>query len=140
MPRSFCPTHFAPPSKLGMRTFRGASVVPETGEAHCSPAIAPRPEAIPMQKRVAIDMSSLINHLQPQTFPATAHHIHQYLHLAQHLGASTQPLAPQLKRTGDVPAFSATKQPRPYVGLIAGAEYGQPSVGPPSILSRPLPN
>ena len=88
-------------------------------------AIAPRPEAIPMQKRVAIDIEfRLINHLQPQTFPATAHHIHQYLHLAQHLGASTQPLAPQLKRTGDVPAFSATKQPRPYVGLIAGAEYG----------------
>ena len=72
-------------------------------------AIAPRPEAIPMQKRVAIDIEfRLINHLQPQTFPATAHHIHQYLHLAQHLGASTQPLAPQLKRTGDVPAFSAT--------------------------------
>ena len=78
-----------------------------------------------MQKRVAIDIEfRLINHLQPQTFPATAHHIHQYLHLAQHLGASTQPLAPQLKRTGDVPAFSATKQPRPYIGLIAGAEYG----------------
>ena len=88
-------------------------------------AIAPRPEAIPMQKRMPIDIEyRLINHLQPQTFPATAHHIHQYLHLAQHLGASTQPLAPQLKRTGDVPAFSATKQPRPYVGLIAGAEYG----------------
>ena len=92
-------------------------------------------------EKVAIDIEfRLINHLQPQTFPATAHHIHQYLHLAQHMGASAQPLAPQLKRTGDVPAFSATKQPRPYVGLIAGAEYGQPSVGPPSILSRPLPN
>ena len=88
-------------------------------------AITARPKAIPMQKRVAIDIEyRLINHLKPQTFPATAHHIHQYLHLAQHLGASTQPLAPQLKRTGDVPSFSATKQPRPYIGLIAGAEYG----------------
>lgn len=88
-------------------------------------AIAPRPEAIPMQKRMPIDIEyRLINHLKPQTFPESAHHIHQYLHLAQHLGASSKPLAPQLERSENAPVFSPTEKPRPYIGLIAGAEYG----------------
>ena len=88
-------------------------------------AIAPRPEAIPMQKRMAIDIEyRLINHLKPQIYPDSAHHIHQYLHLAQHLGASSKPLAPQLERTENAPTFSTVEKPRPYIGLIAGAEYG----------------
>ena len=88
-------------------------------------AIGPRPGAIPMQKRMAIDIEyRLINHLKPQIYPDSAHHIHQYLHLAQHLGASSKPLAPQLERTENAPTFSTVKKPRPYIGLIAGAEYG----------------
>ncbi len=88
-------------------------------------AVAPRPEAIPMQKRVAIDVEyRLINKLGPQTFPSAAHHIYQYLHLAQQIGASDEPLPPRLDRTPNAPKFAHTEKPRPYIGLIAGAEYG----------------
>ncbi len=88
-------------------------------------AIEPRTESIPMQKRVKIDIEyRLINKLEPQTFPANAHHIHQYLHLVKQLGASSTPMAPKfLPRQGATP-YEASQQPRPYLGIIPSAEYG----------------
>ena len=88
-------------------------------------AIAPRPTAIPMQKRLPLDIEyRLANQLPPQIFPARAHHIHQYLHLAKHLGASNEPTAPRLLRSEVAPTFADPQKPHPYIGLIAGAEYG----------------
>ena len=88
-------------------------------------AIAPRPEAIPMQKRLPLDIEyRLTNQLQPQTFPASAHHIYQYLHLATHLGASDEPTAPRLQRSEEAPKFADPQKPHPYIGLITGAEDG----------------
>ena len=88
-------------------------------------AIEPRPESIPMQKRVKIDIEyRLINQLEPQTFPSSAHHIHQYLHLVKQLGANDTPVAPILNCKHNTSAFETTHHPRPYLGLISGAKYG----------------
>jgi len=88
-------------------------------------AIKPRTESIPMQKRVKIDIEyRLINQLEPQTFPASAHHIHQYLHLVKQLGASNTPMAPKLLPKDGEPTYETPHQPRPYLGIIPGAEYG----------------
>ena len=88
-------------------------------------AIEPRTESIPMQKRVKIDIEyRLINQLEPQTFPANAHHIHQYLHLVKQLGASNTPIAPKLLPKHGATSYDSPRQPRPYIGMIPGAEYG----------------
>ena len=88
-------------------------------------AVVPRPEAIPMQKRLPLDIEyRLTNQLSPQTFPASAHHILHYLHLAKHLGASSEATAPRLLRSEGAPKFADPQKPHPYIGLIAGAEYG----------------
>jgi len=88
-------------------------------------AIAQRSEAIPMQKRLPLDIEyRLINQLQPQTFSTSVHHIYQYLHLTKHLGASDEPTAPRLLRSGKAPKFADPQKPHPYIGLITGAEYG----------------
>lgn len=88
-------------------------------------AIAPRPEAIPMRKCMPIDIEyRLTNQMDPEVFPATAHHVHQYLHLAAELGADTAPIAPRLIRNEEAPRFADPQKPHPYIGLIPGAEYG----------------
>jgi len=88
-------------------------------------AIAPRPEAIPMRKRMPIDIEyRLTNQMKPEVYPGAAHHVHQYLHLAAELGADTAPIAPQLFRNESAADFADPKKPHPYIGLIPGAEYG----------------
>ena len=88
-------------------------------------AIAPRTETIPMRKRMPIDIEyRLTNQLEPEIYPATAHHVHQYLHLAAELGADATPLTPRLNRTTEASKFADPGQPHPYIGLIPGAEYG----------------
>jgi heptosyltransferase-2 len=83
--------------------------------------IASHPHAVPMRKRLPLDIEYRItNNLPPEKYPTRAHHIHQYLHLANHLGASDEPLAPTLRRTKS----SAPKKHKTQIGLIAGAEYG----------------
>lgn len=78
-----------------------------------------------MQKRLPLDIEyRLTNQLSPQTFPASAHHILHYLHLAKHLGASSEATAPRLLRSEGAPKFADPQKPHPYIGLIAGAEYG----------------
>lgn len=97
--------------------------------------VAPRPDAMAMHKRSPAEINRLI---QPGTaiaetkFPANAHHIYQYLHLAAALGAKPDPLPPKLVVTPDAVAQFAAKfklnadaaaSPLCF-GLNAGAEYG----------------
>ncbi|MBC8324810.1 MAG: lipopolysaccharide heptosyltransferase II [Verrucomicrobia subdivision 3 bacterium] len=84
-------------------------------------AIAPHPHAVPMHKRLPLDIEYRItNDLPPEKYPEHAHHIHQYLHLAKQLGASDKPKAPILHLKTSPSKNTGT----PKIGLIAGAEYG----------------
>jgi len=84
-------------------------------------SIAPHPDAVPMRKRLPLDIEYRnANDLPPEKYPARGHHIHQYLHLAKQLGASDQPMAPILRLNDPPPKNSGA----PKIGLIAGAEYG----------------
>ncbi len=86
-----------------------------------SDAITPHPHAVPMHKRLPLDIEYRItNDLPPEKYPTRAHHVHQYLHLAKHLGASDAPTVPKL-RLNNPPA---EKKGTPRIGFIAGAEYG----------------
>ena len=83
--------------------------------------IAPHPHAVPMHKRLPLDIEYRITHnLPPEKYPARAHHIHQYLHLAKQLGASDEPTAPTLR----LKTPPSKNSGNPKIGLIAGAEYG----------------
>jgi len=83
--------------------------------------IASHPHAVPMHKRLPLDIEYRItNNLPPEKYPARAHHIHQYLHLAKQLGASDEPTAPTLR----LKTPPSKNSGNPKIGLIAGAEYG----------------
>jgi heptosyltransferase-2 len=93
--------------------------------------IAPRPDAVKMQKRSVAEINTLISR-PPDTRrqpPATVHQIHEYLHLAATLGANPEPLAPQLFIAPDEienakRKFGLEKITQPVFGLNPGAEYG----------------
>ena len=94
-------------------------------------AIPPNPGAIPMKKRSAREIRRRIESGGgPTLFPATAHQVHHYLHLAAALGASPEPLPPRLEvsqaHIEEVRAkFGLAPCPgRPWFGLNPGAEYG----------------
>jgi heptosyltransferase-2 len=87
-----------------------------------------------MQKRSADEIKRLIapppgaGKPKPE-IPAAAHQMHEYLHLAAVLGASPEPLPPQLVVTFDEieaarKKFSLGQIKRPLFGLNPGAEYG----------------
>ncbi len=87
--------------------------------------------AIEMRKRTAREVQERIRAgSRPEAISAEAHHVHHYLHLTRALGASTEPLAPQIDVSAD-----AIEQVRgkfglapsaglPWFGLNPGAEYG----------------
>jgi lipopolysaccharide heptosyltransferase II len=84
-------------------------------------AIAPHPHAVPMRKRLPLDIEYRItNDLPPEKYPARAHHIYQYLHLVKNLGASDKPMSPVLHLKNPHSKNNASIK----IGLIAGAEYG----------------
>ncbi len=106
--------------------------------------IAPRPGAVEMHKRSVAEIKALIAETNPDhasriphhapriTYPASAHHLHQYLHLTAALGANPEPLAPRLvvaeeelvavaKRFG---LENIAGSGRPLLALNPGAEYG----------------
>ena len=96
--------------------------------------IMPRPGAVKMQKRSADEIKRLIAQ-PPETrspkpeIPASAHQMHEYLHLAAALGASPETLPPQLAVTPEEieavkKKFSLDAVKRPVFGLNPGAEYG----------------
>jgi heptosyltransferase-2 len=62
--------------------------------------------------------------------PTRAHHIHHYLHLVSHLGASDEPCAPTWSIPDNVRAATVEKfglptdRSLPVIGINAGAEFG----------------
>ena len=100
--------------------------------------VTPRPDAVKMQKRsvaeirrlVAADVSRRTDHNDRAfTSAATAHQLHEYLHLVAALGANPEPLPPQLVVTpGEIEAvkkkFGLSEIKRPIFGWNPGAEYG----------------
>jgi len=98
-----------------------------------------RTDAVKMRKRSVGEIKRLVSrdtdHGSRPTPPASAHQIHEYLHLAATLGADSSPLAPKLFLTTDEQAsfqnrFLDTDQSKVdgsaplWCGLNAGAEYG----------------
>ncbi|HEX5218933.1 MAG TPA: lipopolysaccharide heptosyltransferase II [Verrucomicrobiae bacterium] len=87
---------------------------------------------VPMRKRTPGEIRRLI--VQPrasvsQNLPATAHHVHEYLHLVSALGANPEPVPPALymppnevlRTAWSLPQSAATDY---LIGLNPGAEYG----------------
>ena len=97
--------------------------------------IPPPSGTLAMRKRSVGEIKRLI--AQPSVAPAsnlppTAHHVHQYLHLAAALGADPAPLPPLLSASSDAVAQfvsrfnlapSSVSAPT-WFGLNPGAEYG----------------
>ena len=101
-------------------------------------AVPARAETVKMQKRSAGEIRQLVaadvsrrtgRNDRAFTSAATAHQMHEYLHLVAVLGANPEPLTPQLFVTpGEIEAankkFDLSKIKRPLLGLNPGAEYG----------------
>jgi heptosyltransferase II len=97
-------------------------------------AVPARAEAVKMRKRSVSEIKRLIaqnpeSKIRNPEIAASAHQMHEYLHLAAVLGASPEPLPPQLFVTpGEIAAvnkkFGLSEIERPLLGLNPGAEYG----------------
>lgn len=97
-------------------------------------ALPDRPDAIKMHKRSVAEINQLIaappDRVSRPTFQASAHQIHEYLHLVAALGANPEPVAPQLVVTsGEINAVAQKfniqqTNNRLVLGLNPGAEYG----------------
>jgi len=99
-------------------------------------AIGPRAGSVKMRKRTPAEIHQLINRTvseignrKSEIGNASAHQIYEYLHLVAALGASPEPLPPQLVVTPDEIEAVKTKfglnvNGRPIFGLNPGAEYG----------------
>ncbi len=98
--------------------------------------MASRPGAVKMRKRTPAEIHQLINRTvseignrKSEIRNASAHQIYEYLHLVVALGASPEPLPPQLVVTPDEieavkTKFGLNANGRPIFGLNPGAEYG----------------
>jgi len=94
-------------------------------------AIPPRPGAVVMHKRSVAEINRLNQqgaaNIRP---PASAHHLHHYLHLIAAVGGKAEPLSPQLVvMESAVAQFTAkfnlgASSTVPWFGLNPGAEYG----------------
>jgi heptosyltransferase-2 len=97
-------------------------------------AVATRTGVVKMRKRPVAEIRRLaagenIGSWKLEIGNSKAHHIHEYLHLVAALGASPEPLAPQLAVTPEeIEAakikFGLDKISQPVFGLNPGAEYG----------------
>ena len=92
-------------------------------------ALPPRPGVVLMRKRTEREIKRLVAvNGARETFPASAHHIHHYLHLVGALGAETAPLPPLLHvATAEVTALRTRlglAEGRTFFVLNPGAEYG----------------
>jgi heptosyltransferase-2 len=87
---------------------------------------------VEMRKRSLSEINRLINnthHETRNTYPPTAHQLHEYLNLASALGASATPIAPHLHvAPAEVESvavrFGLKPDIEPIFGLNPGAEYG----------------
>jgi heptosyltransferase II len=93
--------------------------------------VPPPAGAMAMRKRPVREIRRRIKAGGETTlYPAAAHHVHHYLHLAAALGASPEPMAPRIEvsegETEDVRRkFGLARAAgRPWFGLSPGAEYG----------------
>jgi heptosyltransferase-2 len=100
--------------------------------------VAPRPDAVKMRKLTVAEIRRLVaadvsrqtdRNDRAFTSAATAHQIHEYLHLVAALGANPEPMPPQLVVTPDEIEAVKTKfglnvSGRMIFGLNPGAEYG----------------
>lgn len=92
--------------------------------------VARRSGEVTMRKRSVAEIKALAaeSGRARETFPAAAHQIFNYLHLAKTAGASDAPVAPVLQvASGEAEAFRAKfglPRERTLLGLNAGAEYG----------------
>lgn len=94
-------------------------------------AIPPRPGEVKMRKRSAAEVRNLTSISSParrgEVGPA-AHHLHQYLHLTAALGASAEPVPPQLRVAREEVAQTRAKfglgEGVRWLGINVGAEYG----------------
>lgn len=104
--------------------------------------VTPRPGERPMQKRSLGEIRRLLRHpgdAPARPIPASAHHIHQYLHLAAAMGANPAPVAPRVTVTSaeieqtwkrfDLPPTEGREEP--WFGLNPGAQYGPAKRWPP---------
>jgi heptosyltransferase-2 len=95
-----------------------------------------RPDAVEMRKRTVAEVKKLAagapDSVSPVTLRDSAHQIHDYLHLVSMLGASPDPVPPQIVVTPEETKAAAQKfnlttfltGNRPVFGLNPGAEYG----------------
>ena len=101
--------------------------------------VADRAEGLRMRKRSPDEIRDLISSdaasskPKPAPISAVAHQIYEYLHLAEALGASSEPMPPliaapaqELQQAAARFGLNAENPParRPLFGLNAGAEYG----------------
>lgn len=99
-----------------------------------SVVVPSRKDRVEMHKRSTAEVNRLIKNAQPATrntkYPAGAHQIHDYLHLASSLGANSAPIAPYLEVTATELESAAAQfglgadSAEPFFGLNPGAEYG----------------
>jgi heptosyltransferase II len=100
-------------------------------------AVATRPSHVRMRKRPPNKIRELVeqsgaNLAAGTPVPASAHQLHEYLHLIGALGASPEPVPPCLVITAaeaeatarKFGLMDALKDARPVLGLNPGAEYG----------------
>lgn len=91
--------------------------------------ITPRPAAVRMHKRSLTEVRERVaQNLPRETFPAAAHHVHDYLQLVASLGANPAPLPPLLSVSAEEVAAASARfhleSSAPLFGLNPGAEYG----------------
>lgn len=94
--------------------------------------VDPRRDIVPMRKKTPAEVKAAVSRGGPrETFPASSHHMLEYLHLASKLGASDAPVAPEVHVSDDErkamqASISGSGAPEtlPWVGLNPGAEYG----------------
>lgn len=96
--------------------------------------VQPRAGTVEMHKRALAEIQELNRAAPPpsrEAIPASAHHLHQYLHLVAALGANPEPVPPRLEVTPDEVAaikqrFGCSTDTGGLLlfGLNPGAEYG----------------
>ena len=92
-------------------------------------AVPPRPGAVPMRKRSRAEIEARVAcHTPRETFPPSAHHVHDYLFLVSRLGGNPAPVTPFLhvsdEEVASVRARFQIGREMPQFALNAGAEYG----------------
>lgn len=99
-------------------------------------SIPQRNGSVKMHKRSAAEVARrLADNCVRDTFPASAHHVHDYLCLASQLGANPAPLSPLLHVSAEEVSAARARfrfpDGSPVLALNPGAEYGPAKRWPP---------